>query len=101
MDFTGLDFQKKILGPPGLQVFIFGRQDKYSSCQKLSSRKNRIKYTKGLNNDTRRKAARTMLSYIKLFKGPQFTALDYFNFTQWNSGMATESLISIIQACLC
>ena len=33
--------------------------------------------------------------------GPQFTALDYFNFTQRNSGMATESLISIIQACLC
>ena len=42
-----------------------------------------------------------MLSYIKLFKGPQFTALDYFNFTQRNSGMAMESLISIIQACLC
>ena len=39
---TGLDFQKKILGPPGLQVFIFGHQDKYSSRQKLSSRKNRI-----------------------------------------------------------
>ena len=32
---SGLDFQKKILGPAGLQVFIFGRQDKYSSCQKL------------------------------------------------------------------
>ena len=38
----GLDFQEKILRPPGLQVFIFGRQDKYSSRQKLSSRKNRI-----------------------------------------------------------
>ena len=32
---------EKNLGP-GLQVFIFGRQDKYSSRQKLSSRKNRI-----------------------------------------------------------
>ena len=40
---TGLDFHNKILGPPGLQVFIFGRQDKYSSCQKLSSRK-KIEY---------------------------------------------------------
>lgn len=37
---AGLDFQKKILGPPGLQVFIFGRQEKHSSRQKLSSRKN-------------------------------------------------------------
>ena len=30
-----LDFQKKILGPTGPHVFIFGRQNKYSSRQKL------------------------------------------------------------------
>ena len=30
-----LDFQKKILGPAGPQVSIFGRQNKYFSCQKL------------------------------------------------------------------
>ena len=33
-----LDFQKKILGPAGPQVFIFGRQNKYSSLQKLNLR---------------------------------------------------------------
>ena len=30
-----LDFQKKILGPAGPQVFIFCRQNKYSGRQKL------------------------------------------------------------------
>ena len=35
-----LDFQKKILGPTGPQVFIFGRQNKYSSRQKLYLRIN-------------------------------------------------------------
>ena len=30
-----LDFQKKILGPAGPQVFIFGCQNKYSGHQKL------------------------------------------------------------------
>ena len=30
-----LDFQKKMLGPAGPQVFIFGRQNKSSSRQKL------------------------------------------------------------------
>ena len=30
-----LDFQKKMLGPAGHQVFIFGRQNKSSSRQKL------------------------------------------------------------------
>ena len=30
-----LDFQKKMLGPAGPQVFIFGRQNKSSSSQKL------------------------------------------------------------------
>ena len=30
-----LDFQKKMLGPAGPQFFIFGRQNKSSSCQKL------------------------------------------------------------------
>ena len=30
-----LDFQKKILGPAGRQVFIFCRQNKYSGRQKL------------------------------------------------------------------
>ena len=38
-----LDFQKKILGPTGPQVFIFGRQNKYSSRQKLYLRTNGIK----------------------------------------------------------
>ena len=32
---TVLDFQKKILGPAGPQVFIFCRQNKYSGRQKL------------------------------------------------------------------
>ena len=35
-----LDFQKKILGPTGPQVFIFGHQNKYSSRQKLYLRIN-------------------------------------------------------------
>ena len=35
-----LDFQKKILGPAGPQVFIFGHQNKYSSRQKLYLRIN-------------------------------------------------------------
>ena len=48
MYIPGLDFQRKILGPAGLYVFIFGWQDKYFIHQKLSSRKNRIQYTKGL-----------------------------------------------------
>ena len=39
---TVLDFQKKILGPVGHQVSIFGRQIKYSSRQKLYSRINGI-----------------------------------------------------------
>ena len=30
-----LDFQKEMLGPAGPQVFIFGRQNKSSSRQKL------------------------------------------------------------------
>ena len=33
-DQAVLDFQKKMLEPAGPQVFIFGHQDKYSSCQK-------------------------------------------------------------------
>ena len=33
--FAVLDFQKKILGPAGPQVFIFCRQNKYSGRQKL------------------------------------------------------------------
>ena len=33
-----LDFQKKILGPAGPQVFSFCRQNKYSSPQKLNLR---------------------------------------------------------------
>ena len=37
-----LDFQKKILGPSWPQVFIFGRQNKYSSRQKLYLRINGI-----------------------------------------------------------
>ena len=37
-----LDFQKKILGPTGPQVFIFGHQNKYSSRQKLYLRTNEI-----------------------------------------------------------
>ena len=36
-----LDFQKKMLGPAGPQVFIFGRQTKSSSCQKLNLRTNK------------------------------------------------------------
>ena len=39
-----LDFRKKILGPAGPQVFIFGRQNKYSSRQKLYLRINGIQY---------------------------------------------------------
>ena len=30
-----LDFQKRILGPAGPQLYIFGRQNKYSCRQKL------------------------------------------------------------------
>ena len=41
--YTVLDFQKKILGPTGPQVFIFGHQNKYSSRQKLYLRTNGIK----------------------------------------------------------
>ena len=37
-----LDFQKKIFGPAGPQVFIFGRQNKYFSRQKLYLRTNGI-----------------------------------------------------------
>ena len=37
-----LNFQKKILGPAGPQVFSFGRQNKYSSHQKLYLRINGI-----------------------------------------------------------
>jgi len=37
-----LDFQKKMLGPAGPQVFIFGRQNKSSSRQKLNLRTNQI-----------------------------------------------------------
>ena len=37
-----VDFQKKILGLAGPQVFIFGRQNKYSSHQKLYLRINGI-----------------------------------------------------------
>ena len=37
-----LDFQKKILGPASPQVFMFGRQNKYSSHQKLYLRTNEI-----------------------------------------------------------
>ena len=37
---TVLDFQKKILGPAGPQVFIFCRQNKYSGRQKLYLRIN-------------------------------------------------------------
>ena len=33
---------EKILGPAGPQVFIFGRQNKYSSCQNLYLRINGI-----------------------------------------------------------
>ena len=36
-----LNFQKKMLGPAGPQVFIFGRQTKSSSHQKLSLRTNK------------------------------------------------------------
>ena len=36
-----LDFQKKMLGPAGPQVFIFGRQTKSSSRQKLNLRTNK------------------------------------------------------------
>ena len=35
-----LHFQKKILGPAGPQVFIFGRQNKHSGRQKLYLRTN-------------------------------------------------------------
>ena len=42
MPVTVLDFQKKILMPAGPQVFIFGRQKKYSSRQKLYLRINGI-----------------------------------------------------------
>ena len=37
-----LDFQKKMLGPAGPQVFIFGRQNKSSSRQILYLRTNGI-----------------------------------------------------------
>ena len=37
-----LDFQKKMLGPAGPQVFIFGRQNKSSSRQILYLRSNGI-----------------------------------------------------------
>ena len=37
-----LDFQKKIFGPAGPQVFIFGRQNEYSGRQKLYLRINGI-----------------------------------------------------------
>lgn len=37
-----LNFQKKISGPAGPQVFSFGRQDKYSSHQELYLRINGI-----------------------------------------------------------
>ena len=42
VQYTVLDFQKKILGPAGPQVFIFGRQNKYFSHQKLYLRTNGI-----------------------------------------------------------
>ena len=38
--FAVLDFQEKILGPAGPQVFIFCRQNKYSGRQKLYLRIN-------------------------------------------------------------
>ena len=39
---TVLNFQKKILRPAGPQVFIFGRQNKYSSRQNLHLKINGI-----------------------------------------------------------
>ena len=41
-----LDFQKKIVGPAGPQVFIFCRQNKYSGHQKLYSRINGFSFLK-------------------------------------------------------
>ena len=41
-----LDFQKKILGPAGPQVFIFCRQNKYSGRQKLYLRINGFSFVK-------------------------------------------------------
>ena len=41
-----LDFQKKILGPAGHQVFIFCRQNKYSGRQKLYLRINWFSFAK-------------------------------------------------------
>ena len=41
-----LDFQKKILGPAGPQVFIFCRQNKYSGRQKLYLRINGFSFLK-------------------------------------------------------
>ena len=41
-----LDFQKKILGPGGPQVFFFGRQNKYSSRQKSYLRTNCVRGTR-------------------------------------------------------
>ena len=43
---TVLDFQKKILGPGGPQVFFFGRQNKYSSRQKSYLRTNCVRGTR-------------------------------------------------------
>ena len=41
-----LDFQKKIVGPAGPQVFIFCRQNKYSGRQKLYLRINGFSFLK-------------------------------------------------------
>ena len=41
-DGAVLDFQKKMLGPAGPVVFIFGRQNKSSTRQKLNLRTNEI-----------------------------------------------------------
>ena len=43
-----LHFQEKILGPAGPQVFIFGRQNKYSGRQKLYLRTNGSSITSNL-----------------------------------------------------
>ena len=43
---TVLDFQKKILGPAGPQVFIFCHQNKYSGRQKLYLRINGFSFVK-------------------------------------------------------
>ena len=42
--WQGSTFRKNSLGPAGLQVFIFGHQDKYSSRQKLFIFKKKIEY---------------------------------------------------------